>query len=248
MWCQCGKQKAFTAMKVDGEFNYEFWVCSNCHKASLQVFKKVTGMYAPKDAVTWLSLHARNDGIHELIWSLADKSRVTTLSYHPYPFKTFEDQEMNQGRHLLLDTWKLLDSKVDLILDDSQSAAPEKEKAKNEARGIAEVLAMFMRPFFESADDIVRESVKRHKAKVADAEHQTPGLAEKLWNPNTRWDGTPFSEANIKSAGTTKTKSKLTAENIQSIKDGISSGILTEKDCASIFKVTVSEVKEALAS
>jgi hypothetical protein len=240
MWCRCGKQKSFTAKKVDGEFNYEFWVCSNCDKPSLQVFQKVTGMYAPKSAEALLSVNCRYDGIHELRWALADKSRATTLSYHPYPFKQFEDEEMNVGRHLLLETWQLLDSKVNLIMEDTLNAAPEKSAAKNEARGIAEVLAMFMKPFFESADDIVREAVKRHKGGP---DHETPGLAEKLWSPHTKWDGTPFDENKQK-----KSKSKLSDSDVQSIKDGIASGILDEKACASIFKVSIDEIKSVLSS
>lgn len=265
MYCTCGKQKdGYTVALLDGEPQWGCWVCANCHKLSQTVFRKLTNMYAPFGAKACLSVYGRANGISEIRWAMEDGTRKTTIEFHPYPRKV----DMNAGESLLRRTWELLDSKVDIILaepngpGDNALEAAARERARYEARGIAETLAIHMKPFFESADDIVKEAVKRHKARKAGAAHETPGLAEHLWDPNTNWDGTPrVKVAEPKSrtrpvaapkkaapkVDNTSTK-QLTPEEADGIREAVASGMFSKEDVASMFKVSLATVEQALAS
>ena len=157
---------------------------------------------------------------------------------------------MEVGRSLLLDTWKLLDSKVDIIMSepndphgDNSVEAEARSRAKYEARGIAEVLANFMSPFFDSADDIVREAVARYKARSSGADHETPGLAEEIWSPNRRWDGTLYDEKKPVKSGL----KPIDKKTMEGIKLAISAGILDEKGAAELYKVSIEQVRAVVS-
>lgn len=255
MWCTDGAT-SYTANIFEGKPNYDLWVCSKCLKPSRLVFQKVTSMRAPKDATALLAVFGRVDGVNEITWA-TPRGKVTTLELAPYPMKV----DMNPGQELLLKTWTLLDSKVDIILSEPNGAgdnvieAENREQAKYEARGIAEVLALYMKPFYEKADDIVREAVARHKAKVAGEERDTPGLAEAIWNPQTTWDGKP---RQLPSASTPSTRAKkrtparpkptrnLSPEELEGIRAALDSGMFDLAGVADMFKMTPAEVQSAL--
>lgn len=251
MICRCGIVTSFTVAQIDGKFCYDLWVCENCRQPTRLVFEKLTANYRPADAKALLSVFGRTDGIQEITWALSDGTRKVTLSYLPYPRKV----DMPNEGALLQQTWHLLDSKVAIILaepngpGDNALEAQERETARQQARGIAEVLAILMRPFFDKPDNIVREAVKRYKAKQAGQEHETPGLAESIWDPHTRWDGTPFSVENEKKARRSKTTATtLKPKDIEGIKSALQSGMFDEKQLAEIYKVSVATVKSVAAS
>lgn len=76
---------------------------------------------------------------------------------------------------LVQQMWDLLDDVTNELMDADDTK--EKDFYKSRARGIAECIAIFMKPFFETADDIVREAVRRRKARVdGDTEYETPGI------------------------------------------------------------------------
>lgn len=206
-------------------------------------------MYTPNNADALLHVHGRTDGIHEITWALKDKTKVITLTYHPYPMKVFPEGIVSpSGRHLLLETWNHLDSKVDIIMSpqvgpgDNEVEAKERERAKYEARGIAEILQKFMSPFYNEADDIVREAVARYKARQSGTEHETKGLAEKYWDHNTRWDGTPYSQ----DAKPISTKKALDKETIKGIKNALAAGLFDEAGVADLYKITIEQVRSVL--
>lgn len=83
--------------------------------------------------------------------------------------------------------WEKLDIDMDAIKSfDGKTLDHESERERDlnkaRARAIAECLAIFMKPFFETADDIVREAMRRHAARVAgDAEYATAGIGARRY-------------------------------------------------------------------
>lgn len=77
---------------------------------------------------------------------------------------------------ILEKAWQLLD---EAMLDIKSGRDDlDRENVRGRARGIAEVLALFMPPHFRTPDEIAREALKRYQAATADPpqEHETPGL------------------------------------------------------------------------
>jgi hypothetical protein len=170
---------------------------------------------------------------------------------------------MTEREPLIYLTWELLMSKVKVILaepngpSDNAIEADARERARYEARGIAEVLALQMKPFMESADHVVKCAVKAHK----DPEFDVPGLAKFLWDPMHNADGSlrtpvaapkssrpkPAARPKPKPAVDNKSTRKLSPEEAEGIKDAVSSGMFTKEDVASMFKVSLATVEEAIA-
>lgn len=79
--------------------------------------------------------------------------------------------------------WKLLDDQVDIIKGTVPSEYFEQfTAAKFKARGIAEVLAVLMPPFFATADEIVREAIVRWEKRQAGEKYDTPGLGTRKFH------------------------------------------------------------------
>lgn len=259
MWCRDGAD-SYTVNIFDGQPNWDLWVCSKCLKPSRMVFEKATSMRAPKDATALLAVFGKDNGISEITWATS-RGRLITLEYAPYPMKV----GMTSGAALLQNMWMLLDSKVDRLMAepngvaDNAIEAEERQRAKYEARGIAEALAILMQPFLADADAVVREAIKRHKARKAGTEYETTGLAETLWDPQTTWDGKPRV---IPSANTpakkrsqavplrTKTTKKrtLSAEELKGIRDALDSGMFDKAGVADMFKMSMDDLESALSA
>ncbi len=168
---------------------------------------------------------------------------------------------MTQVEPLLYLTWEHLMKKVATILrepnppSDNAIEASERERAKYEARGIAEVLAIQMKPFMESADHVVKCAVAKHR----DPSFEVPGLGEHLWDPMKNPDGSdrvPISQPRSAPRAAPKparpkvnnaSTKTLTDKEREGIKEAVSSGMFTEEDCASMFGVSLATVKQALA-
>ena len=165
---------------------------------------------------------------------------------------------MSAGPTLLQRTWDLLDSKTEIIMmprvgDENELSLQNRAEARHQARGIAEVLALFMVPHFTTADEIVREAVRRYKAKQAgDTEYETAGLGSRAWEPppgDTKYKpveqtATP---APRKRLGARKPAEKqLTEAEKASIKQGLTFGI-TASQLADTFKVSVQTIESLRA-
>lgn len=108
--------------------------------------------------------------------------------------------------------WDMMDADMDQIA----SGGPMAEYHKNHARGLADATALFMRPFFETADDIVREVVKRKKARDAGEEYETPGLGARryevaLMDPAERYASGPSGAPTGRTAGSGTTAARRAA-------------------------------------
>ena len=191
-------------------------------------------MYVPKDAVAPLSEFGRADGIHELKVACRDGVKKTVLAYHPYPFGV----NVTERRHYLLELWKLLDQEVVNI---KVPHNPGHEYHKARAGAISEVIHMLMSDFYPTRDDVVREALARWEHRNdSPNDHETPGLAEKLWDPLQR---TPAAAAQKPKA----TGRELTEDEIQAAKSGVAAGMFTVEQLADMFKTTPEMVAKHVA-
>lgn len=80
---------------------------------------------------------------------------------------------------LVQQMWDKLDDEVNEIMD-NKSVNPDYHRAR--ARAFAECLAIFMVPFFTTADDVAKEGLRRYKArKEGDSEYETIGLGARRY-------------------------------------------------------------------
>jgi hypothetical protein len=227
MWCRClrGWKQSGYVQQPDSDL----WVHSACMLPAKMVFEKVTDMLAPKNATGVNKVIGRDTGIFEITF-FTTEGKTTVLAYHPYPRKV----GMDQGRGILLSLWQKLDDEVDLLNDPS---GMHQEYHKNRARAFAESLALMMQPFFTSADDIVREAVWRHKCRTEGTEHETPGLAEEVWDPTKNWDGTDRVLAGAGPAGSVRPDpTPVSPEEREAIKNALAAGTFSVEKLAELFK------------
>ena len=147
---------------------------------------------------------------------------------------------------------------------DNEIQKIDREIARHQARGIAETLGILMMPFVAPvegssktpADMVVTYAIKKHD----DPDFQVPGLGEHLWDPTKNPDGSLRVPVSDKYASThtakkppakpkvdNKSTKKLSPEEAAGVKEAVSSGMFSEEDVASMFKVSLAEVKAALA-
>jgi hypothetical protein len=101
---------------------------------------------------------------------------------------------------LVQQMWDMLDETMVHLMEDRGAPEAWKREEKARARAFAECLAIFMRPFFDDADDIAREAARRYRAKKdGDTEYETPGIGMRRYETAALahasraegWYGTP---------------------------------------------------------
>lgn len=110
--------------------------------------------------------------------------RVVTQTYkeaqeqhkHPCPYGATINFGAGMTQSILEKAWASLDEVVADLKSKREDI--DRDFLRGKARGIAEVLALFMPPHFRTPEDIAREALVRYKAATADPpeEHETPGL------------------------------------------------------------------------
>lgn len=105
-----------------------------------------------------------------------EEEQAHYLANHKCPYWGGESKvSWSVTKTLVQQMWGLLDD----TMDELKMAAERDDRDfyRTRARALAECIAIFMTPFFESADDIAREANKRWKARSeGDTEYETPGL------------------------------------------------------------------------
>lgn len=139
---------------------------------------------------------------------------------------------------LVVQVWDLLDADMTKLME----GEGDKAILKASCRAYAEVLAIFMVPFFHTADEIAREASRRYKAKKADEEYETPGLGSLKYMPPL---GSP--ERTVPKAAPAQSKSMFDAKTLAAIKFASESGIFKVEEIAKMYHVTVADIEKALA-
>lgn len=259
MFCDCGKQsKGYTAMHEKDEkgrpdpltFNYDFWVCANCMRPSQMVFMKLTNRYTPKRATHMRSVHGHGDGRTTIRWATEKSGEtLTTMVFHAYPRKVDMPGVHDQGRDVCVELWHKLDNTIDQIRG-GQVDVQLLEFEKVRASTLADTIALIMSPFYADTNAVLAESMTRWKARQEGREHESPGLAESIWDPLSRFDGTPYSreaEQRARNGGAAaKTRVQFDEQKITFIKHTLENGQMTPEVLAGMFNCTVDDIKAAV--
>lgn len=242
------RKAGYTAMPdadSNSGFSYDFWVCAECHLPSRMVFDKLTDSHAPQRATYIKSVVGDAHGRNFLTWGTAiSGEKIVTMMFHAYPRKV----DMDQGRNICLELWTGLDSFIDEIRDVRTHEYTRADR-QIEARILAKVIALIMSPFYEDQTAVLRESMTRWTARQNGTEHESPGLAEAVWDPNLRFDGTPFSNENlhrVPSGGATVVKTvELDETKIRFIKHSLETGVMSAEVLAGMFACSIDDIKAA---
>lgn len=244
MICRDGAGRGFTVKIFDGKPNWDLWVCSQCNLPTRMVFTKLTGLRCPQGATALLHVRSRQDGINEIIWAVPD-GRKTTLHFAAYPGKVGMAE---QATHLNT-LWGMLDSAIDAF-----KAAGEDDPAivrhKHQARCMSEVLFVLMQPFYENADAVAKEGLARWKARQSGTKHESPGLAEAIWDPNTRFDGTPYAVDPARRAKPLvtgiKNDKQIPPSAVAGVKKAYEAKMMTVAQLAKMYGVSEATVRTAV--
>ena len=186
-------------------------------------------MRAPKNAVSIRSMIGRATGVNEVTFKLRDGSKATCLYYKPYPKKV----DMTGPRDLLVDMWEQFDRTIDAV------KAGDHQEEWHKARGSAQAqfIQMIMSAFYPDSNAVTREGLARWKARQEGTDHETPGLAEDIWNP-----APPVPEKRAPKP----TGNRIPDSAVDTVRQGDTLAMFTKEQMASTYSVTVAELVEQL--
>jgi hypothetical protein len=145
------------------------------------------------------------------------------------------------SKTLLENAWLKLDVAV-AELHEGTYSTEEVTRMKGVCRGMAEIIALFMKPHFSEGDEVVREAQKRYKAKKAGEDYETPGLGSQRFVPP------PGTKNPTQPAKEKKPSHKLGDKEIAAIKAGLESGMFQPEDLAKMYGVSAAIIEEVSRS
>lgn len=237
-------RRLYDVPELDGQ---DAWVCNRCdgihhHPQQFPEFSRIAMKRQPIGATGFLSYHGKLSGVHELRFATKSGEQKIILAVQPYDRRP-RSMGINPN-DILLETWKKLDQATAEIMEpgDAIQLHEQRMMGKAKARAIAEILAIMMPPFFETADDIVREAVQRFKNKD-NPEYETPGLGvESL----AKYDPMPYANtAPVKSTppAPAKVEIRLGEKEQAGIKMALESGMFTAQQLAKSYGVSVAVIE-----
>lgn len=146
------------------------------------------------------------------------------------------------SRTLLEESWVMLDGIVDKIMD-PDTPADEKLAYQNQAKGISQVLAIFMVPHFEFPHEISAEAKRRWEARrdgVTDYETRGLGSRRTEFPEGFRAEGSkPSARTTRQARGPVRGKQEkeLSASDIAGIKNAAAAGF-SNKQLAEVYGVS----------
>ena len=173
--------------------------------------------------------------------------------YRHLTFKTLEEAEAEQSDHgcpnvggptkvswsvtrtLVEQLWDKLDVEYELIVE---KKAVYIDTTKGRARAFAEAIAIFMPPFFSTADEVIREAGSRYRAKKDGEQYDTPGLGSR------RYEGAVRNDKPRATASTARptSASAVPEDTRKAIKFALQSGMFTKEQLAKTYKLSVDVV------
>lgn len=190
----------------------------------------------------WLvTCHRTELGCHFYLATKTEEEGQVRLALHTCPHRGPTKIGLMVKVTLLEESWELLDELVDKIMD-PDTPEDEKTAAKEQARGISKVLAIFMHPFFELPSEISGEARLRWQARQSgDTTYQTKGLGSRA----TEFPEGFRSENVLPATKPTRTtrqsrkpaEKQLTPADIEGIKAGKAAGF-TDEQLAGVYGVS----------
>ena len=153
-----------------------------------------------------------------------------------------DGKETDQGRTILVELWHWLDEEIDIIRGGLPPEVVEIEKAR--AVTLSETIALIMSPFYADTNAVLSESMVRWTARQGGSDHESPGLAETIWDPGSRFDGTPYSRENQARIEAGKAEPAVLDTAKQGfIKMQLDSGSFKPAELAKMFEVSEEVIK-----
>lgn len=242
-YCICGQTRKSGYIPDKENFpDNTYWVCANCGLIPEEVFQILTSEVAPKDATAFLSCVGDGEGSSVLTWAGKESGeRIKTVLFKAYPRK-IDMPGYSQGRNALLHFWKKLDTDIDTIRS-LQTNDYDREYAKAHATALSEMIAYLMPQFYADQTAILAESMTRWTARQEGREHESPGLAESIWDPSTRFDGTIYEDSKPNPAPGKAHPITLDSAKQGFIKLQLDSGAFPPEELAKMFSVSVEVIK-----
>lgn len=196
-------------------------------------------MLGPTGAAALLRVHGRQDGMYEITFAMKDGTRQMVLEY--------EERPMASGKSLLQQTWGLLDAEMDIICAASMNQDVSQQKQR--ARAVADVLALFMKPHFNTADEIAREAKRRWQARRdGNTEYETVGLGYRATEFPSKYTtgNVPGTAPTKKTAAPARSKPAVQVpdEAKPGIKQALAMGMMTATELAKSYKTTVAVIEQ----
>lgn len=174
----------------------------------------------------------------------AEEEGQIRLALHNCPTKGPTRFGLMMPRTLLEQSWEMLDELVDKIFD-GDLPADEKRDLQNQAKGVAQVLAIFMQPHFEFPHEISLEARKRWQARKAGEPYETAGLGSRRTEPppgDNKYQPIQQSQK-VQRQSRSKPEPALTQANIDGIKNALAAGFTAEQ-LAPVYGVTPERIRQ----
>lgn len=197
-----------------------------------------------KDAARfpWIADCYRN-GCYFIVSRSTEEDAEVALALHKCPMRGPTKIGLMMNKTLLEQAWEILDEQVAIIMDNDPDS--DIEAAKEQARGIAKVLAIFMVPHFHEPHEISAEARRRYQARQSgDETYATAGLGSRSMEPPPGMDKY---KSNTRIITPPASKHKFNEKEVAAIKFAAESGMFSEEDLAKTYSVTVSTIRAVLA-
>jgi hypothetical protein len=112
---------------------------------------------------------------------------VLDWTNHKCPWGSGTKVAWSVAKTLVEQMWEKLDYEIDQIAgyrtsDGKMAFAIDSNYNKARARAFCEAIALFMVPFFNNADEVGREAMRRHGARMAgETEYETKGIGHRRY-------------------------------------------------------------------
>lgn len=150
---------------------------------------------------------------------------------------------------LVEDMWHKADAAYLRITEEDISEV-ELAQRKGTVRGMCEMIAIFMVPHFKTGNEVGRELMKRAAAHQAGEDYETPGLGGRRYEPppgESKYLQDRKTPA-VTEVAPPKQKTKLTPDEIASIKFALDSGMFTKEQIAKTYNISVAAVQLLISS
>lgn len=254
MICHCGKKftKGRIAPGPVGWTEKQVQYCGTCNQMSHVIQGVQVVKYGPLNARSPQNAIGKADGTVFIDWWTTNPGEIIqTMEYSPYPTRSING--MDQGRNHLMKFWHDLDACIDKIRGFTNPEGKmefvigeDAEIEKIRASTYAEVLAHLMAPFYADKNAVLAESLHRYNARKIGQDHQSPGLAEHIWDPSSRFEGTAYSQAAEKQTRTrtaTKPAVKLDDQKIAFVNHCLQQETMSVSQLAKMFDCSEDDIK-----
>lgn len=159
--------------------------------------------------------------------------------------------------------WEMIDQEFAILESDymqnlTESDYNERDTLRGKLRGMAEMIALFMSPYFKDANEVTREVVKRKRMRDSGEAYETPGIGNRRFEtpPNdpskyaqsTQHSRPPAPKIEYVSKRQVDLSHNLTDAEVTAIKSQMETGMIAPDMLAGAFGVSVDVIRHLAKS